>query len=496
MAEYIPFSEDQLIRAGEVDLTVFLRDQGEGLKREGRNYRLQSDHSVTVRGNLWFDHATGEGGHAISFVQRQYGLSFPEAVTTLLGGELGRGYPAASRVEQQLPRPPFALPPAHTDMRQVFAYLLNRRHLSRDVVAEFAHQGLLYESCEPSKDGSREYHNAVFVGLDENNVPRHAHKRSLNNRGHSLRLTVESSDPAYSFFWPGPSDRLYVFEAPIDMLSFLTLHPQGWQEHSYLALCGLSEHSLLKRLKLYPQLQKVCLCLDHDPAGIEADGRLTEILRERGYTNVAAIKPRQKDWNEDVKAGLGLPCQAAEEHPQTAAAQAVFERLCHSNRVVVDPERKLQYWAEQYKDSVIANQYHANECLEQMMTLTYVAMSSQYRHLGEELSWEDYLDSVRALCQPHHNRAKLLSRTELLLTQVKAALWTANQPDVRMPQDIRQAINRLQGLAVDCAKTMILLEVEAQRQTQDLNLTETPTETPIETTTQEGGIPCQTSLSL
>ena len=39
--------------------------------------------------------------------------------------------------------------------------------------------------------------------------------------------------------------RLYVFEAPIDLLSYI-LHPQDWQAHSYVALCGVGGQSMMK----------------------------------------------------------------------------------------------------------------------------------------------------------------------------------------------------------------------------------------------------------
>jgi len=80
---YIHFTEDQKLRASEVDLAEFLRHQGEKLIRSGPEYRLASDHSVTVRGNEWFDHATKEGGGPISFVQNFYNLSYPEAAADL-----------------------------------------------------------------------------------------------------------------------------------------------------------------------------------------------------------------------------------------------------------------------------------------------------------------------------------------------------------------------------------------------------------------------------
>ena len=64
----IHFTQEQKDLAARTDLEVFLRSRGEKLLPSGRDKRLASDHSVTIRGNHWFDHATHEGGNAISFV--------------------------------------------------------------------------------------------------------------------------------------------------------------------------------------------------------------------------------------------------------------------------------------------------------------------------------------------------------------------------------------------------------------------------------------------
>ncbi len=109
-------------------------------------------------------------------------------------------------------------------MCRVYAYLIKQRFIDRDVIAHFAKAKMLYESCERSADNTKEYHNAVFVGYDENGVPRHAHKRGLYIMGGSYRGNVEGSDPAYSFHHIGVNDTLYVFEAPIDLLSHITIY--------------------------------------------------------------------------------------------------------------------------------------------------------------------------------------------------------------------------------------------------------------------------------
>lgn len=141
------------------------------------------------------------------------------------------------------------------------------------------------------------HHNAVFIGTDEGNCPRHAHLRSTNSFGKAFRLNVESSDPRYSFHYNGTDGSLYVFEAPIDMLSYISMNPRQWQKHSYVACCGTSPLPVMQMLK--PDTQMVYLCLDNDDAGHKASERMAEQLRERGVMTERLV-PELKDWNDDL----------------------------------------------------------------------------------------------------------------------------------------------------------------------------------------------------
>lgn len=286
-----------------MDLEQFLLRRGEKLVPSGHEKRLSSDHSITVCGNQWYDHAEEKGGGPITFVQKFYNLKYPEAVTLLLGGEHGRAYEPAAQQKQQEEKKPFALPPASPTMRRLYAYLLQHRGINREVLDAFVHAKLIYESAEPSGDGSREHHNAVFVGRDEHGVARHAHKRGLYTLGNGFKRNVSGCDPRYSFHHCGTSDRLYVFEAPIDLLSFVSIYPGGWQDHSYVALCGVSKYAMLWMLEQNPALCQVALCLDNDKAGMKATARLWEALQEKGYSQIGILKPEHKDWNEDLTAG-------------------------------------------------------------------------------------------------------------------------------------------------------------------------------------------------
>ena len=304
MAKYIHFTEEQKQQAASVDLERFLLCRGEKLITSGREKRLARDHSVTVRGNEWYDHAEERGGHAVSFVQKFYGLSYPEAVSLLLGGDTGNAFPAASEKEPEEPKP-FELPPANSDMRRVYAYLVKRRGIDRDIVTAFARAKLLYEDAE--------YHNAVFVGTDADGVARHAHKRSTNSEGKAFRLNVEGSNPKHSFHHIGTDGRLYVFEAPIDLLSYITLNPENWQEHSYVACCGTSSHPVLELVTQHPEIKAVYLCLDNDEAGHTACKRMEALLEMVGVQTMQLI-PFGKDWNDDLlsvrQKEVSVQCQA------------------------------------------------------------------------------------------------------------------------------------------------------------------------------------------
>ena len=175
-------------------------------------------------------------------------------------------------------------------MHRIYAYLLQQRGIDREVLNAFVRERMIYESAE--------HHNAVFVGHDQNGAPRHAHKRGTNSQS-SYKGNQDGSRPEFSFHWCGQSNRLYFFEAPIDLLSFISLNKTNWQDHSYAAACGVSDPVLWQMMKDNPNLNQVCLCLDNDEAGQAANQRIAAKLDAHGISNKVLI-PTHKDWNEDI----------------------------------------------------------------------------------------------------------------------------------------------------------------------------------------------------
>ena len=270
------YTKEQIDRANQTDLVSFLQAQGEQLERAGQEYRWKRHDSLTVRENRWYRHSQSKGGGPIDFVMEFYGKSFLEAVEMLIG-ERGEAPPP---VYLQ-----FRLPPKSPDNQTARNYLTAARRIDEDVSGFFFSCGDLYEEAA--------HHNAVFVGRDESGIPRYAHQRGTAG---SFRLDVKGSDKAFNFCYRGEGERLFVFEAPIDLLSFLCLFKKDWQKQSYLALGGVGEKALLRFLSDRPNIKTVYLCLDSDAAGNDACSRLVPLMPE-GLT-VHRLVPLYKDWNE------------------------------------------------------------------------------------------------------------------------------------------------------------------------------------------------------
>ena len=125
-----------------------------------------------------------------------------------------------------------------------------RQKLSKEERRTRSHRlivrGAVFESIVPEEknmtDEEAAHHNAVFVGRDEDGVPRYAHQRGTAG---NFRLDVKGSDKAFNFCYRGDGERLFVFEAPIDLLSFLCLFKKDWQKQSYLALGGVGDKALM-----------------------------------------------------------------------------------------------------------------------------------------------------------------------------------------------------------------------------------------------------------
>lgn len=319
ISTYIHFTKEQREQARRTDLANFLIRQGEKVKKSGSEYEwLDSSQKVTIRGHLWYHQYKLKGGDAVDFVRRFYNKNYAETVQMILsnyGGQIVNSQ--TTERERKL----FILPPRNDRMSRVFSYLLLTRGIDKDVLFEFVRKKMIYESAY--------YHNAVFVGYDSSGKPRHAHKIGTVTNN-PFKGNVAGSQPEFSFHWYGTSDKIFLFEASIDMLSYISMQKAEdlqkvlmrenelkynktferelaaatchWKNHSYVASRSVSDRVLFQCLKDNPNIKNVFLCFDNDEAGQTANKRIADKLNSMNIKSEILI-PIHKDWNEDILNG-------------------------------------------------------------------------------------------------------------------------------------------------------------------------------------------------
>ena len=275
------YTQEQIDRANQVNLEQFLRSQGEQIVKSGNEYRWKRHDSLTIKGNKWFRHSQSKGGYPVEFVMEFFAKSFPEAVFLLIGEE------PTNNSTEAAPSADFKLPPRNRYAEKMTSYL-SQRKIPDELIQEFYKEGLIYE------DVNR--HNIVFVGKDEAGIPRYAHCKGTAD---AFRMDVLGSDKSHNFAYRSDGKRLFVFEAPIDLMSFIALYPKEWKTRNYLSLGGVGAKALDGFLSERKDIETIYICTDSDKAGNDAVNRLLESIPE--HMTVIRLIPCNKDWNEVLK---------------------------------------------------------------------------------------------------------------------------------------------------------------------------------------------------
>lgn len=317
---YIP--SEVIAKAKEMDLLTYLKtyEPQELVHFSGQTYCTREHDSLKISNGKWCWHSQGIGGRsAIDYLIKVKGLSFTEAVQTVMGNLAIQQptYTAAAKSEK--PKT-LLLPKVNRYATQVFNYLL-RRGIDSELIHFCIRTGRLYES--------QQYHNAVFVGMDMAGKPRYAYVRGIDT---DFLGDATGSDKHYSFNIPARdgSDTVHLFESAVDLLSYATLlkmHGRDWNTEHLLSLSGVyrprknvSESTvplaLTQFLNDHPEIRNIVLRLDNDLGGRIAAETLHRILPEK-YEVRTALPPHGKDYNDYLCIRKNLPITKRKEKEQS-----------------------------------------------------------------------------------------------------------------------------------------------------------------------------------
>ena len=298
------YTKEQIEQVRLMDLLTYLQEYEptELVHIRGNVYCTREHDSLKISNGKWMWWSRGIGGvSALDYLIKVKGMSFTDAMEILT-----RGAGAPSLIEKKIvpgkttENRKLLLPEKSETNDEVIRYLTERM-IDKDLVEACIRSGVLYESLP--------YHNCVFVGMDNDGIPRYACYRSTNN----MRLLGDASgsDKRYSFRMNAKGKALHLFESPIDLLSYLTIVKRRtgmWLSEPMLSLGGVYEPSanrtemklpiaLMDMLENHPEVMDIALHLDNDKAGKTAAWSIEWQLKDK-YKVIHEPPPYGKDYNE------------------------------------------------------------------------------------------------------------------------------------------------------------------------------------------------------
>ena len=226
---YSRYTDEERRQALSVSLTGLASYLGYTVVHAGYNHSslkemdslIMYDDKTWVR---WSKKGHINGGTTIDFMMEFGGCnSVPEAIHRILDicnkdYEIGLSAGKYNNVTaEKESKKNFVLPPKNDNQRRLFAYLMQTRGLSQEVVSDFVHRKLIYEEAS--------HHNIVFCGYDPDGVVRYAGMRGTADiYGRKFKCDVAGNDKNYGVnIVNKESDELRVFESVIDLMSYIDI---------------------------------------------------------------------------------------------------------------------------------------------------------------------------------------------------------------------------------------------------------------------------------
>lgn len=219
------------------------------------------------------------------------------------------------------------LPEKDNNSRKLFAYLNKARGIDNEFIQRCLDEHKIYQSKEIIN--GKERNNIIWKIFDDNNNVIGASWQSTLS--YSSQKGFEKGSVKSYFDFKGTGDKLYIFESPIDMLSYLTLAKRHnsydkIKDENFIATFGLNDSSLEEYLKKNENIKELLFCYDND-----IDGHITLTSGEKVHKNHGQEKakelcdkysnyickiltPSRKDYNDVLKKELGIDNTKKEEN--------------------------------------------------------------------------------------------------------------------------------------------------------------------------------------
>ncbi|PKM52497.1 MAG: topoisomerase [Firmicutes bacterium HGW-Firmicutes-7] len=294
--EKLRFSDSQIQQANNVDILNYATSQGLNIKRiNDYSYKIDGYGGLYVNPieNRWNCFQKEGGGGPIQFIMFLHKKTWVESIKELLGLENQLTYlPIKRDINDHVANIEFVLPEKNDTYKHMAAYLTQTRKIDSSILSELIKENKIYEDI---------HRNCVFIGTDKEGHPKYANLRSTNTNVDAFKGDAKNSDKAFPFSIQGIDKELFVFESPVETLSYLTIEKQfNLQQfnHHVISLGGVGDRALENYLEMYPEINKITLCLNNDGAG---RGGVERIKNKYNNYEIEERYPTHNDYNEDLK---------------------------------------------------------------------------------------------------------------------------------------------------------------------------------------------------
>lgn len=319
------YRNDQITFANQISILDYAQTVGLELDYRPKHVLVKGIDSLelSLNGREWYYHYSSIGGGIVQFVIWLQDISWKDAMQQLLTYgryatpeqiRISEGRIASEPVTKEKEAPvSFVLPEKKKPYRNLFAYLIKTRKISQPIVQHFIEQKKLY------MDG---HNNCVFLSLNEQGKPVSAFLRGTYDRKGKapFKFIVPGSDERYGFTREGSNHRLLIFEACIDLMSYMTiqsmrnpLYLHNTEDH-FISTNGHKYEPIRTYLREHPEIDQIVFCVDNDARNAmgvipsekfmeRAKAIIEKTFPERFQEGTYFYKhlPDLKDWNEDLK---------------------------------------------------------------------------------------------------------------------------------------------------------------------------------------------------
>lgn len=309
----------------KISIVSFCEQNGIALKGNRKWYSLIEHDSLVVNAenNTFIWNSRGLSGDIINFVTAYYDVEFKKAIELIIGesSSIERYESHSGNQELERERNTERLTDELNEsknMKNVFAYLIKTRGISKDIVQEFVDQKLIKQDKN---------NNIIFKTFDDSgNLI--AVSRKGTGGAFFQRIEPDSENVGFRFKVGDTVNQVYFFESPIDLMSYYELNKEKLANVELIAMGGL-KYSIIESYLEKQGSSSVVLAVDNDKAG----EKFIETVQVADV-NVTIEKPMLKDWNEDLI--------QKKNDQQIEESQEILKKLEESAKKIVVSKESLR----------------------------------------------------------------------------------------------------------------------------------------------------------